>query len=87
MAWYGMVWVAGVAGAAGIAGSIHINSIVFCRFLFAYFLFAYFHIFIFASLILSYLHIFKNAAHMNSMHRVSKMFHRTEGIASESGIC
>jgi hypothetical protein len=24
-------------------------------------------------------HIFKNAAHMNSMHSVKKMFHRTEG--------
>jgi hypothetical protein len=27
---------------------------------------------------ISYLHIFKNAAPMNSMHSVRKMFHRTE---------
>jgi hypothetical protein len=31
-------------------------------------------------------HISKNAAHMNSMHSVRMMFHRTEGVSSEPDI-
>jgi hypothetical protein len=61
---------------AGLVGSIHINSTVF--FFFSYFHLSSDHISIFHILIFAYSQIFKNAAHINSIHSVRKMFHRTE---------
>jgi hypothetical protein len=44
--------------------------------IFLYFIFPYSHIRMFS----------KNVAHMNNIHSVRKMFHRTEGVWSDSGI-
>jgi hypothetical protein len=55
-------------------------------FFFFIFWFSYSYLFFSHSIIFAYLHIFKNPAHINSMHLVSKMFRRTEGMSSESGI-
>jgi hypothetical protein len=71
-----MGWVAAVAEVARVAGSIHINSAMFVRFLlfflFPYFLFSSFHLFLFPRLsyhafifhifIFTYSHIFKKCS-------------------------
>jgi hypothetical protein len=75
----------------GVAGSIHINSTVIFLFLFLFYFHRFlFHPiilssyrpivanFIFPYLQIAYLHISKNAAHINSMYSVRKMFYRTE---------
>jgi hypothetical protein len=57
-----------------IFSSFHLSSFILPCF--------YIHIIIFTDS-----HVFKkNAAHVNSMHSVRKMFHRTEGIWSDPGI-
>jgi hypothetical protein len=35
---------------------------------------------------MSYFIFSKNAAHMNNMHSLRKMFHKTKGVSSEPGI-
>jgi hypothetical protein len=88
--WYAVMgWVAdvssvsSVSGVTEVAGSIHINSTALL--LISFFPLSVYHILIFHIPYFIF-HIFNNAARMNSIHSLRKMFDGTEWVSIERGI-